>query len=139
MNVEAEQEMYPPCATPNRTRNATREPVEVAPRLFQDETKSQKQFSKRKKVEMATHRAKVMTPTRIARGRAVLKTPIRSATSPAPILAKNAVALMIASYIFSFPRQFTDSTIAEEGRCTYSVIGEEVILRNVSRIGDDIE
>jgi len=44
MNVEAEQEMYPPCATPNRTRNATREPVEVAPRLFQEEKKSQKRF-----------------------------------------------------------------------------------------------
>jgi len=79
-----------------------------------------------------------MTPTRIARGKAVLNTPIRSATRPAPIRAKKAVALMIASCVRN---EFVSllSSLGRKRRKTYSVVGEEFVLCYISRVSDDVE
>jgi len=73
MNVEAEQEMYPPCATPNRTRNATREPVEVAPRLFREEKKSQIQSFESMKVKNGDSQSKSHDPNEECEGKSSIK------------------------------------------------------------------
>lgn len=92
---EGRRAIIPPDATPNKTRKTMVAGVVVAPSLQWEKHESATVSRVLIAVARPTHMAKTMIATKPENGAAVLKIPIRSASNPEEMRAKQATKLMM--------------------------------------------